>query len=108
MNSLNITNLKNPEISTSYVQRCNSAIQNLKKDKISELFERHETIRKIVSYLPTIIIGGSILIEKTTSYRLLSNIGIVSGIVLTTMWFFASFAQSSERSLQTKKIESLN
>ena len=108
MSSLSVTNLTNPEIGVANVKRCNSATNDLKKDKISEFFERHETTRKIVAFLPTIVIGGSVLIEKTTSHKLLSDIGIVSGIALTIMWFVSGFAQSPERPLQDKKIEHLN
>lgn len=108
MSTLNITNIQNPEIGSNRINRCNSEKTNQNKSKIDDFFERHETIRKIAFCLPPIVIGVSLLIENITPYKLLSDIGVVSGIALTAMWTFYSLADSYERSLQNRKIERLN
>ncbi len=83
----------------------NNREEKRQKDISSYFLEKHVATRKIVAYGPAIVFGISDLMERVSSYKLLSRL---SAPYVMAIFFFSGVVAGYDRSLQNRKIERLN
>ena len=85
---------------------------NHRKDLESNVFnpfmEKNVVARKICCYVPIVICGSMITIDRFTSYKVLPNDNWLYALPISFMLFIAESARRYDQSLQNREIERLN